>query len=59
MRTVALDRNLSRDRGTGLADGRALRLAWSPEGRHLITLNSDNTAYVLRLAPAPGQAQAP
>jgi WD40 repeat protein len=37
--------------GPVAADGR-YRLAWSPEGRHLATVNGNGTVYVLRL-PAP------
>jgi len=33
--------------------GKQEQLAFTPEGRHLVTANEDGSIFVLRLAPAP------
>jgi WD40 repeat protein len=47
--TGKLTREIPLAEGTG----GVLDLAWTPDGRHVVTANSNGTLYVLRLAEAP------
>jgi WD40 repeat protein len=42
--------------GPGLFGGKVRQVAFTPEGRHLVTANDNGTISIFRLAPAPGKA---
>ncbi len=46
-------------RGLEGLSGSYMTVAFSPDGRHLVTGNGNGTIYVLRLAPPAGQPAAP
>jgi hypothetical protein len=58
-RKIVINRNITTDAITGAPAGVFRAFTWSPEGRHVITVNNDQTVYVLRLAAAPGGAKEP
>ena len=42
--------------GPDFFGGKVRQVAFTPEGRHLVTANGNGTIYIFRLTPPPGKA---